>query len=843
MRKTMCGLVLAGILLAWGQTVLADAVGQKITQTEAFRHYVTTTEALKDNVAQLDAAIAKQRGEVPRADRFWLPLVALVGGYGLGIYPLTLLGLLSMFLYIVYLVKWHPMKWKLSTSARTFGLLWAKILRRNGVLCLLVALPVLTGSPARAGTNVLQDLSMYYTGNQFEKGYLLCKYAKGPIDLGYEAVGGMPVISRPAPGFERAFDQVAHLLGLGQPVSAGEMVALYDQARDDAQRRIAYALAARTGKTLAQAAGEGLVEAIGTRRGISLDACIGQFKALLTAYNDSDNRLLGSGLVKTFLEKAVGRVRNPADLDALVTLAVEHGAFAVIRDPVAKALQAVPPRLSFADTVHVARVLFHVDKDRARSEFASIRFSFRDFARSRGELAEALAGLMRDLSGVAAFLPLYDNDALYKALQQQPNAGRVAVTGLFDTVDKKLAAVAYGSIATGEDDLIFLEPGPLVTLAGLAATYDKDKTAQLRTALARTVVGHSVPYTREQLFAAVTAMGQSPTAFVEDVLTADMAADVRPGRNDGLRLALIETLPPERLPAYEPYFAKHTELAPGLLPFLYARDKGAFYRLLDHVFAQDAKSIASLRLPNESFDLKAVAPAFGAKALATFDTVPASLLFAQHALAGSAPDIKLVRRALIPTFDALFRDFLVGQPKGLSEEQALEALVLLSVVEEPGGDAFKKEAFLLGKLLEDYFSGAIGNGQTALKAAVAEREKALEGLRHEGESIRTLVRLGHYLRFYAAVLALYLVAGTILSLLFACNQLLPGKNFYLLHGVGGFLESLAAFLMATLVFFPAGFVLKLLVQLILVRANTPELSECVACLEAGQPSEEQPETP
>jgi len=842
MRKAMCGLVMAGMLLVWGQTVLADGVGQKIARTEAFRQYVTTTEALQAKIGQLDATIAHERQEGARDDLFWLRLAAPLAEYGKFIYPLTLLGLLSMVLYIVYLVKWHPMKWKLSTSARTFGLLWEKILRRNGMLCLLVLVPVLAGSPALAGTNVLVDLSMYYTGNQFEKGYLLCKYAKGPVRLDYEAVGGTPVFPRPEPGFERAYDQVAHLLGLGRPVTAGEVSALYDQARDDAQRRVAYVLAAHAEKKLAQEAGEGITAAICASRGLSLDACIGQFKAMLAAYGDSDNRLLVNGLVKTFLEKVVGRVKDPEGLDALVTLAVDHGAFAVIRDPVAKALQTVPPRLSFADTVHVARVLFHVDKDRARSEFAAIRFSFRDFVRSQ-ELADALAGLMRDLSGVAAFLPLYDNDALYKALQQQPNAVRVAVTGLFGNVDKSLAAVAYGSIATGESDLIFWEPGPLLTLAGLAATYDKDKTAQLCATLARTVAGYGVPYTREQLFAAVTAMGQSPAAFVEDVLTADMAADVRPGRNDALRLALVESLPPERIPAYEPYFAKQTELALGVLPFLYAKDKGAFYRLLDHVFAQDAQSIAALRLPNDSFDFKAAAPAFGPKALATFDTVPASLLFAQHALAGGSPDLKLVRRALIPTFDVLFRNFLTEEPKALTEEQALKALVLLSVIEEPGGAAFKEEAFLLDKLLADYFSGAIGNGQTALKAVVAEREKTLERLRHDEESARALVRLMAYLRFYGAATALYLVAGAILSLLFACNQLLPGKNFYLLHGVFGFLESLAAFLMATLVFFPLGFLVKLGAQFVLAKGNTPELSECVARLKRGSRSEDTPETP
>lgn len=903
MRKAMCGLVMAGMLLAWGQAVLAGVVGQNITQTETFRQYVNTNAALTQKIGQLDADIAKERREISQEDRGWLQLVAPLAVYGQAAYALTLFGLLVMVLYVVYLVKWHPGKWRLATSARTLGLLRDKLLRRNGVISLLVLVSALVCSPALADTNVLQDLSMYYTGNQFEKGYLQCKYAKGPVALGYDAVGGVPVIPRPEPGFERAYDLVAHLLGLGRSVTAGEFVALYDQTRNAEQRRVAFLLSARAPKAVAQAVGEGIIAAICAQRGLALAACIDQFRALLSAFGESDNRLLESVLVKTFLEQAAGRIRDLEGLDALVTLAVDHGALAVIRDPVAKALQVVPPHLSFADTVYAARVLFHLDKDRARAAFASIRFALRAFVHSR-ELSEKLAGLMRELSGVAAFLPLYDNDALYKALQQQPNAVRVAITGLFDTVDKSLAAVAFDSIGTGENDLVFRESGTLLTFARLAAAYAKDKTAQLRTTLARSVVEHSVPYTREQLFAAVTALGQSPAAFVEDVLAADMQTDAHPGRNDALRLALIETLAPERIPAYEAYFAKHKELAEGLLPILLNKDRAAFYRLLDHVFAENPDSIARLRLPNDIFDLKAVAPAFTPKALESFASVPASLLYAQHALAGGNPDIKLVRRALIPVFDGLFRDFLTGEPKLLSQEQALKALVLLSVVEEPGGGAFKEEAFLLGKLLEDYFSGAIGNRQVGLKSQLEDRERTLVKLRQDQETARALVllsaveepgeggfkgdafslgkwlkdcfggarraglksqqedrertlvalqkdqetaralvRLAGYLRFYSVVLALYLAGGAILSLLFACNRLVPGKNFYLLHGVFGFADAFAAFLMATLVFFPLGFVIKLVAQLLLAKgASTPDLAECVAVLERGYRPKAEPET-
>ena len=275
-----------------------------------------------------------------------------------------------------------------------------------------------------------------------------------------------------------------------------------------------------------------------------------------------------------------------------------------------------------------------------------------------------------------------------------------------------------------------------------------------------------------------------------------MEAEARPGRNDALRLALIETLSPERLPAYEAYFARHLELAPGLLPLLYQKDREVFYRLLATAFAATPKAVAAVRLPNDVFDLSAVAPAFTPTALKPFETVPASLLFARHALAGNNPDVKLVRRALIPVFDGLFRQFLTEEPKALTEEQALETLLLLSVVEEPGGTAFKEEAFLLGKLLADYFGGTIGSRQTALKTALAHREQALAALEKDQAAARALLRLLRYLAVYGAVLGLYLAFGAGLSVLFALNRLIPGKNFSLLHGVAGFVESFAAFLMA-----------------------------------------------
>lgn len=837
MLKTVCSLILAGLLLAWSQTALAGSVGGALSQTEVFRHYLNTNKTLTDKIIRLDATIESDKRVLSRSEADApLRLSAIYIEYRGLIYSLSIISLISMTLYVIYLAKFNPMKWKLMTFGRTFGLLRDKLLRRNGLLVWLIFISLIAPSSVFAKTNVLQDIKMYYTGNDFEKGYLLCKYARGPVELRYDAVGGIAVIRQPKPGFERSFDMVAHQQGLGKPLTAEEFVSLYEAAGDDNQRQVVFALLARVDKDTAQAAAEKILGAMATHSGTRLDVAIGRAKALLVAFADSDNRLLVAPLVKTFLEKAMARVKDLEGLDALVDLAIANSAFEMIREPTAKALKTIPSRLPFSDSVYAARVYFKIDKDVARNYFNGIRFDFREFVKSR-PLTEKLVGLMRDLSSVAAFLPLYESDALYKSLQQQPNDVRVAVTSLLDDVDHGLAAVAYNSISTGDSDLVFQNHDILVLFTALTAKYNKDKTAEIITGMTKTIVERTVPYSKDLLFRAVAAMGQQPATLVEGVLTHDMNTNCRFGRNDALFLALIGELVPGQLPAFEGYFARKTELAKDILNILFVKDKNAFYKLLAHVFAENPQSVANLRLPNDIFDLSAVAPAFSPDTQKAFQTVPAPLIFAQHELAKPSPDVKLVRRALIPELDTLFRTFLSQDSKQLSEEEIIEAIVLLSLVESPNATAFADEAFVLNKLVSDYFIGVIGNKNTVLEQQISAKEKAIAGVQADMAIVKVASILVGYLKFYCSIGVIYLFCAAILSFIYACNFVLPEKNFSLLNGLLHFGEAHAKFVMATFVLLPVGFSMLVSIQflrgLIARETITPGMQECVAALDAG----------
>ncbi|MFU2208981.1 hypothetical protein [Solidesulfovibrio sp. C21] len=809
-------------------------------QTDIFKQYIEERKGFENEISIMNSKIEEQKKELGNETIGILKKYSLVlHKIEMPIYVGFIISLIASILYIVYLKKWHPCRWTLSTSCKTFSFLKQKILRNNGLLPLIiVALLMGVATAAKAKTNVLQDINMYYAGNQFEKGYLLCKYSKKPFTLDYTAVNNIPVIKQPGPGFERAYDMVAHLIGLHLSVSAGELAWLYDRADNDAQRRMVFELLVQLPKDAVQAAAEKVIDSIcdqGRRQvGVSID----RFNMLLAALAGSDNRLLANGLVKTFLAKAVSQIRDLEGLDALVGLAVANDAFETLREPTAKVLKTIPSRLSFSDTVYAARVYFRIDKDMSRKLFNDIRLDFRKFVESP-VLTQKMVELMQELSGVAAFRPIYDTDSLYKSLQQQPNALRVQITSLLDSVDTSLAGVAYNSIGHDAGDLVFRDPKVLRLFADMTAKYNKNGNGDIVNALARAVVEFNVPYTKDDVFKAAGLMGEKPEAFAESVFTYDMSTDFKFNRNGKLFLSLVTVLTPQQIKAFEDYFAKKTSLANGLLIVLFQKDKTAFYKLLEHVFANAPQSIADLRLPNETFDLRGVAPAFSAQALKGFETLPAPVLFAQHELAGSDPDIKLVRRALIPELDRLFRDFLTNEPKSLTEEQAIETLILLSIVAEPGGVAFKEEQFVLNKLAQDYFSGAVANGNAMLRQAVAEREKALSLLQKAVSLKNSAIRLEIASRIYSGLIMLYLFLGAALSLFFACNVLLPGKNFSLVNGTLHWMESFACYLMATVIGLVPGFCLKVSTQflrgLLVTETVTPTLEACVAALDAQSP--------
>jgi hypothetical protein len=838
---------MAGLLLLWEQAVpAAEIVGQKLSQTEVFRQYVDKTKTLEEKVAGVDGKIKNIQESLSRNENIaWLELAMLLIPYKNTIYCSTLIGLAMMALYFFYLVKWHPMKWKLMTSKNTLCLLRDKILHRNGLIGLLFLTVLFLPDLSFAKTNVLQDIKMYYAGNEFEKGYLLCKYAHGTIDLHYTEVNGVPVLERPAPGFERAYDVVAHLRGLDKNISAEEFVSLYEMAASDKDRQLVFSLLARTDKDLAQEAAQKIVDAICAQRGVRLDASIGRFKSLLSAFADSNNRLLANGLVKEFLEKGVGRVKELEDLDNLVDLAVANGAFEIIKDSTTKVLKTIPSRLSFTDSVFAARIYFKIDKDMARNYFNAIRFDFRGFLNSP-PLEAKIVELMRELSGVAAFLPLYENDALYKSLQQQSNDVRVAITGLFDKIDHSLAAVAYNSIGNDYKELAYRNAQTLVTFAALTDKYKQDKSIEFLNSLKRTVVEIDVPYTKSTLLEVVTTVHQRPSTFIENVLTHDMNTDCRFNRNNSLILSLIEDLTPEQIVAFESYFSKKTALSEGILKILFTKDKNAFYKLLAHVFAEDPKSLTNVRFSNDILDFQAVAPAFSRKALEAVVTLPASIFVAQHELSGQNPDVKLIRRALIPQLDSLFKHFLSEEQKALSEIEALNALTILSLVNKPNLTQFADENFVLDKLVTDYFSGTIKNGQSDLSDMIVAKEKALLDVQSGLTLIGSAKSLLNYLIFYSVVMLAYLLVTTVLSFLYACNSIVPGKNFSLLNGVLHFGEASAAFTMATVIFFPIGFCDVLVIQLIrgLIARDTvtPDLQTCVAVLDKGYRPTAVPET-
>lgn len=836
--KSMLGVgVVAVVLLVLGQTVLADTVGQKFSQTDQFRQYVARQQELEDKIARLDVEIAAARTTLEKEEAAFWPRFL---GYGLSEFALSgiaLLGkttlficmaasLLSMILYVVYLVRRNPLKWKLMTSAKTFGLLRDKLLRRNGLLGLVLLPALLWPCPARAGTNVLQDLKMLYSGNQFELGYLKCKYDKGKIDLGYAEVGGVAVLARPADGFERDYDLLAHLQGLGKEVTAEELVSLYAAARSDQQRRLVLALLAKTSKELAREAARRIIDTLCAPGGQGFESSVARFKDLLAAFADSDNRLLANGLVREFLEKGVGRVRDLAGLDEVVALAADNGAFEIIREATAGALKTLPSRLPFAESVYAARIFFKIDKDVARSYFNSIRFDFREFLKSE-TLTGKLMELLRELSGVAAFLPLYENDALYGALQKQSNDVRVAITGLFDKVDPALAAVAYNSIGLEPRELVFRNPETLILLAILTDKYKHGKTADFLAALERAVVEYDVPYTKAALVEVVGKLGERVPTFIEGVLTHDMNSDCRYNRNPALLLDLIADLAPEQIRAFESYFVKKASLTMGILNIIRDKDKNAFMRVLEQVFIEAPQRLENASFPNDIMDLTTIAPAFSKQALASMDTLPAEIFVAHHQLAGPKPDLRLVRRALIPLLNALFTGFLESEKKELSEKQALAALVLQTLVDRQPA-TFSDEVFVLDKLVTGYFNE---NRHAELSARLADREKIHAGLRDDLDELSSRRLLRRAVDLYGLLLTLYLCAGAAFSLLYACNALVPGCNFSMLNGLLHFGESVSTFVMATLVFFPAGFVgivsAQILRGVIARDTVTPDLRTCV----------------
>lgn len=844
MRRVLCLTCMMVAMLALCGMARAEAVGGKFAQTEGFRHFVASQKALVEQDAALDKEIEvlKRRIEHPERgpledirDRL-LEFRFMVWVFSLEdetFYAIAALSVLLMPLYLFFLVRFNPMRFRLMTSGKTFGRLWRKTRQRNGLAGLALIVAVSLPGAALADTSVLQDIKMYFVGDDFEKGYVACKYDKGDIALGYAEVNGVAVIQKPAPGFDRSYDVAAHLLGLGLGVGAEDLASLFSMATTDAQRAQVFALLAKTGKDVARDGATRIIESICSQRGQDVGVSIGIFKALLSAFADSGNRLMANSLVRQFLEKSVSRVKDLAGLDSLVDLAVDNDAFEIIREATAAAMKPVPPRLPFAESVYAARIQFKLDKDLARHYFQNIRFDLAEFLKSEA-VGLKLAKLMRELSGVTAFLPLYENDALYAALRRLPNEQRVALTGFFDSISPSLAAVAYNSIGMEPGDMVFANPRTLVLLARLTDTYKKESPSDFLNSLKRAIVEYNVPYSREILFEALEKVHQKPSGFVESVLTQDMNTDCRHQRNSPLIFSLIQSLTPEQFGAFETYFIKKSDLRQEILELLQSRDKDVFYRVLTTLFKESPGHIALLEFPNDIMDISAVASAFSPETQAAFSVLPAPYFVAHHALSGPTPDAALARKVLGPEFEGLFSSFLTNQKKELSEKEAVAGLILLTLAQRPGVTAFADESLVLEKMMTGYFAEAKHSelaGQVDAKKRVLEKLKALNA-RIEAQRTRLVATVANL-----AEMLCFGLAAVLFSICYGCNVIMPGRDFSLLAFFVNAMEAFGAFAMATVWLFPFGFATVLAFQLLrgLTRTDTltRDMREGVAFLQDG----------
>lgn len=848
MKRLLCVVWVVGALLFWNQTASAERVGESVIQTESFQKSVSNATAFENQLRQMQESIRENEREILRIrSSFGYPDVEALGDDVWWLFALAIISLLSMTAYTVYLIRWNPKKWKMMTSPDTLPLLWKKLLLRNGRLGVLACLAlaglaasalVLAPSPALAGTNVLQDMAMHFSENEYERMYVRCKYADEPIVLPYLFVNEVPVIRQQQTRFDRNANMLAHLLGLKLPVTVKEMMVLHQVADNNKQYAQAYALLAHLPPDRLQEAAMEITNSLGTIPGGSFANAMHRMTLLLKALPATEAGQLKPALIQHFLRKVMGQIRNLESLALLVDFAAAQGVFDVIKEQTIKAMQALPSRLPHVETVHAASITLHYDTAQARTLFNSIRYNLMDLIRHKALEAETVA-LMRVLAEAPGAPPLFEAEALQHAMQPLSNFHRIALGTMLGRANPALAAMVYPAIASSPQDFTFATIEPLAAYVMLTLQAKPDNAAAVRELLTRIAVETPTDYTRQALADLFVILNGKTEEYFEQVLRHDMATDCKFNYNTKLLLSIIDAVPAERLSQFEDYFFKKTRLRDDVLEMLFTKNRPVFNALLRRVFEESPAVVERMVFPNDILDFSLVAPAFSQDSLQAFTKLRGPIFVAQTALASPTPDLTVVRKSCVPILDNLFTAYLTRSPSQLTEEEALTVLGMLALLDKPTAPQMATEVRILAQMADTFFQQHEKDADMAFRhaAAMQQARARLQASEMELHKAREVAGSLYLLHAYVGVVVLYVLIMFFLSLVYGCNAILPGYNFSLLqfalHQSECVLKAFSATVVGLLFAIPSLLVVQFLRALTDRGTTTPDLKTCHAVLRHG----------
>ncbi|MBG3879040.1 hypothetical protein FVW20_19085 [Desulfovibrio oxamicus] len=813
-------------------------IGKEISNQSYFSDYVSEKKSLQEriNKNKQDQTSQEKRTEDPLEMSFitatCIQLLAMLGVNAASAAKtaafVAFLSTLSIIIYILFIIRHNRSKWKLMTEKGSLRLLARKIKLNNMSILFFCLMTSCWASTAHANTNILQDLKMYYSNDAIEKRYVACKYSSKAVVMGMNTIENQEIYPVASNDFERKHNAIVILYHKSLKVDAGDFETLLEAAEEPAQFEKAAIL-------LAKSAPDVIRDALATHyAALAPSGNQPDYDKLHASYTAMAARLSGAqkplldGTVRPMLPGIIEKVRNIRQFHTAYTIATNCAGAEENKDRIVGILARVSMRLDPLGSIQIARIAQVGGRETFRSRFEGVKSQLADIAHS-APLSREFSDLMTDVQSRPALLPVFEPEQLVNLLKQHNPADRMRIIALIDASVPSMGATALSSVTQTPKELAFLPADAWVSYVTVARKHTPGRIREILVAFARTLAEQTVPISPSDVDTILAAAQFDKAEFYDAYLNQEMAGTATSVSNPYIWQQALAQLPDDKARGYMELIKRKSQVAEQSLIALSGKDVSLLDQALTAFVNSDPKQLKNYEIPNTLLDLSAILPAFTDATVKDMHTISATIAFIAIETGKQAPDTRLIKRAMVPYLQQVFRDFLNSEGRKVEEEDVVAAVIFADLLARVPEKPFADEVFVLGNIARDYFSGKTANANDVLKARLGTQSPAATPTHSPLAATAFWLRTAGFFSIGASIL---LGIGLLLSVNHAITRLQPGENFSFLQFALTAMNNWTAFLMASLMLFPMAVPWRLAVQFCqaVSTIGTPRLSdaECLA---------------
>ena len=791
---TVLLLVFSSLTLA----LAAEEVSHPYLESPEYKNGISEIHALQGKIDADKAEIDGLSKQIRQMDLGFYRLFFSFFSF-LGV-DLSLIGLvistILIIIYLRYLKKYNPLKWFILFKSRRNAALVLNTIRRisKGIPPVLILVHLLQAGPALGDGLKSAQLSMSQDPLEKVLNLLSCGESQGVIDTGLDDVKGLPFYRQVKSGsYQHLYDVLALHHALKIPLQQEKFTKLLSECPRGELAK-AYILILSIDDTV-------MVKQILQQRLMSL--------------------IMGSG------RSDLDRVQ---EIVLIYAKSRELSKLELIKNDLLSVCDAsLLPRSKFS-LVYLADMALDLDLDTFKGLWSAIKNEFPEFAKER-DTRMVFQDLLTKASAIPGLGPLYDTQEFLKLIPFLDNNQKVQVALLFSIPVPDLAKSVVEM--TSFDSLQFKDMNDAFEFSGVVKNLVPAKVPDLVKRLGEMVVHVGlVPFKQIRELFQPLSMGDD--SIIDALVQTDRTINMdNPGKSKWITAELLQAASSESRQTHFVFLKERYGAYKNILAGLHAVDMDLFYQYLDFMYTSHGSDLMSLKFSNNLYSFTAWRQEPVPLLSDGITVLPWNIFLLHYEAAKVSPDAGKLHELLHP-IDSVLSKYSCNNT--VVKSNFPDFLVYYQITKDSKDPALQQYnqtlALILEKEIKERWEAVRTDISKKLQPLEAERGRLRDRLTKEKrEKTKALIRF-IALAILLFVQAIYILVSLGFSLKYAFHLLIGRTSQRVALFLMVFLETLAKFLLPTLILLPWAVVVIVTVQAFALLCGRefgfPTITEAVA---------------